>query len=176
MNYPEIWSVGLGLSGEKIDFALDFRYVDYKNTEGFGDKGWKMTGGFPTGAVNGFGWKNMMILSAGLQYKLTDNFPIRFGYTHSTNAIEDEFAFFSASAPAVINDAAQIGLGYKINDKFEINALYHHGFRGNGVSGNLLSPAAITPTNPLGAMPGTSVSYTMETSLIQFTLDYTFGK
>lgn len=181
MNYPAIYSVGMGLSGNKFDFALDFRYVDYEGTEGFAESGWQIsdsgpTTGFPTGAVNGFGWKNMTIVSVGLQYKVTDKLPIRIGYTYSSNPIEDELAFFSIPATAVIENAAQIGFGYKFNNKIEINAVYHQGFRGDGSSGNLLSPVAISPTNPLGAIPNSSVSYNMETSMIQFTLNYTFTK
>jgi long-chain fatty acid transport protein len=40
----------------------------------------------------------------------------------------------------------------------------------------LLSPAAITASNPLGAIPNSSVSYKMDTSMIQLTLNYDFGK
>lgn len=181
MNYPAIISVGMGLSGKKLDFALDFRYVDYENTEGFAESGWAIdeASGFPTGAVNGFGWDSMTILSAGLQYKITENFPIRIGYTHSSNPISDELAFFSIPATAVIENAAQIGFGYQVTDKFKVDAVYHQGFRGDGASGQLLNP---TPqgfggpwdatNNPLGAIPGSSVSYDMETSMIQFTFSY----
>ena len=181
MNYPAIYSVGLGLSGKNIDFALDCRYVDYENTEGFEASGWSIAEsgpmqGFPTGSVAGFGWKSMVILSTGLQYMITDKLPVRVGFTYSSNPIEDELAFFSTPATAVIQNAAQFGLGYTINDKFEINAVYHHGFRGDGSSGQLLSPAAITPTNPLGKIPGSSVSYNMETSMIQLSVNYGFGK
>ncbi len=195
MNYPAILSVGLGLSGKKVDFALDFRYVDYENTDGFKESGWKIAtsgafAGFPTGAVNGFGWKNMTIVSAGLQYKITEKFPIRFGYTYNSSPIKSELTFFSIPATAVINDAAQIGLGYTVNDKFELNVLYHHGFRGKGSKGTLLSPRPDidangdgnpdgpwnATTNPLGIVPGSSVSYKMETSMVQLTVNYTFGK
>ncbi len=187
MNYPAILSVGMGLSGGKFDFALDYRYVDYENTEGFAESGWQIAesgdfAGFPTGAVNGFGWKNMSILSVGLQYQATEKLPIRIGYTYSSNPIEDELAFYSIPATAVIENAAQIGLGYTINDKIELNAVYHYGFRGDGASGNLLNP---TPdvlggpwnanTNPLGTVPGTSVSYDMSTSMIQLNMVYKFG-
>ena len=180
MNYPAIYSVGMGLSGKKIDFALDFRYVDYENTEGFQESGWEIadsgpSSGFPTGAVNGFGWKNMTILSVGLQYKVTEKFPIRVGYTHSSNPIDDELAFYSIPATAVIENAAQFGLGYSINNKMELNAVYHYGFRGDGVSGNLLNPQLITPNNPLGKVPGSSVSYDMSTSMIQLNFVYKFG-
>ena len=181
MNYPAIYSVGMGLSGGKFDFALDFRYVDYKNTEGFDTQGWQIASsgpaeGFPTGAVNGFGWKNMSILSLGLQYQATERLPIRIGYTYSSNPIDDELAFFSIPATAVIENAAQIGFSYIINDKIDVSAVYHYGFRGDGASGELLNPMMITPDNPLGAIPGTSVSYDMTTSMIQFGINYSFGK
>ncbi len=182
MNYPAIYSIGMGLSGKKIDFALECRYVDYENAEGFEASVWQMVyseeymENVPTGAVNGFGWESMVILSTGLQYKVTDKLPVRFGYTYSTNPIKDELAFFSTPATAVIQNAAQFGLGYKFNEKFEVNAVYHHGFRGDGSSGQLLNPAAITENNPLGKVPGSSVSYDMETSMVQLSINYGFGK
>jgi len=181
MNYPAIYSVGMGLSGGKFDFALDFRYVDYENTEGFGERGWQMAynedfgQNVPTGAVNGFGWKSMTILSLGLQFQATEKLPIRIGYTYSSNPIDDELAFFSIPATAVIENAAQIGLGYTINNKMELNAVYHYGFKGDGASGQLLNPQLITPNNPLGKVPGTSISYDMETSMIQLNFVYKFG-
>jgi len=179
MNYPSILSFGLGLSSKKFEFAADFRLVDYENTEGFDKKGWAINEdknsqsfGYPTGAVKGFGWQNMTIISLGLQYKIMDNLPLRIGYTHNSNPIKNELAFYSVSAPAVITDAAQIGIGYKIG-KLDFNLLYHKGFRGDGNKGSLLSPLLINPdTNPYGAIPGTSVSYDMETSLIQLTVNY----
>lgn len=179
MNYPAIWSIGMGLSGKKIDFALDFRYVDYDSTEGFSKDGWQINDdstspffGFPTGAVNGFGWESMTIVSTGLQYKIKDNFPIRIGYTHSSPVITSELTFFSIPATAVIEDAAQIGFGYQISDKFKIDAVYHQGFRGRGIEGKLLNPRFISEENPLGEIPRSAVSYDMETSMIQFTFSY----
>jgi long-chain fatty acid transport protein len=118
----------------------------------------------------------MVILSTGFQYKILDNLPIRVGYTYSTNPIRDELAFFSIPATAVIENAAQIGLGYKFGDKFKVDAVYHYGFRGEGSKGQLLSPAAITGSNPLGAIPNSSVSYNMTTSMAQLTMSYSFGK
>ena len=64
MDYPAIYSLGLGYSKGNFDLALDYRHVDYENTEGFEARGWTQTG-----SVQGFGWKNINILSAGIQYK-----------------------------------------------------------------------------------------------------------
>jgi len=35
---------------------------------------------------------------------------------------------------------------------------------------------AVTGSNPYGALPGTSVSYSMTTSMVMFGLNYTFSK
>ena len=171
MDYPAILSFGLGYSKKDIDLALDFRMVDYENTDGFADSGWT-----PTASVAGFGWENMNILSAGIQYKGIEKLPLRIGYTHSTNPIKDELAFFSVPATAIIENAYQFGLSYEFSDNFTLDAVYHHGSSDGETSGQLLSPLAISSTNPLGALPGTSVSYEMNTDLIMFGISYTFNK
>ncbi len=185
MDFPAIFSVGLGFSNDIIDLALDYRWVNYENTAGFEEKGWEIaqtgpSAGYPTGAVKGFGWKNMNILSVGLQYKGFEKLPIRLGYTYNTNPIDPELAFFSVSAPAVITNAIQMGLSYIASDKIQLNAMYHHGF-GEETSGNLMSPVPTAyggpwdaQNNPLGKIPGTNVSYTMSTDLIMFGLTYKF--
>ncbi len=177
MDYPAIMSFGLGYSSGQIDFALDFRRVMYEETEGFEASGWAFAdNGFPTGAVKGFGWKNMSIISAGLQYKGINKLPLRFGYTYSSNPIDEDLTFFSSPATAIIKNAYQFGLSYEINDTWRLDSVYHYGTSGDATEGQILNPGQITPGNPLGAMPGTSVSYDMTTSMIMVGLNYTFNK
>lgn len=171
MDYPEIYSLGVGYSTSKIDFAFDFRHVNYEETAGFAESGWT-----PTASVAGFGWKNMQILSMGLQYKGIDKLPLRIGYTYSTNPINEELAFFSVPATAIIENAYQFGFSYELSDNFQLDAVYHHGASDGSTTGQLLSPLAISPNNPLGALPGTSVSYDMTTDMIMVGASYTFNK
>ncbi len=177
MDYPAIVSLGLGYSIGQIDIALDFRRVMYEDTEGFEASGWEIgDNGFPTGAVRGFGWKNMSILSLGLQYKGINKLPIRLGYTYSSNPIDEELAFFSTPATAIIKNAYQFGMSYELSDKWTIDAVYHYGTSGDATQGQLLDPSQITPDNPLGKIPGTTVSYEMTTSMIMAGFSYTFMK
>lgn len=169
MNYPAILSAGIGYSKNKIDAALDYRFVNYESTEGFKAKGWTNTA-----SVAGFGWNNISIISAGLQYKGIKKFPIRAGYTYSSNPINSELAFFSVPATAVIKNAFQFGFGYEFNKQLTLNATYHHGTSGGSTSGPLLSPLMITPSNPYGAIPGSSVSYRMTTDLFMVGINYSF--
>ena len=171
MNYPAILSFGLGYSLEDFDFAVDYRMIDYENTEGFEKKGWA-----ETGSVKGFGWKNVNVLSAGIQYKGIEKLPIRIGYTHSTNPIDKELAFFSMPATAVIKNAVQFGFGYNFNENFTLNGVYHHGSSNGKTEGPMLNPMMASASNPYGAMPGTKVGYEMTTDMVMLGLTYTFSK
>lgn len=190
MDYPAIFSLGFGYSLGDVDLALDFRRVDYENTEGFEASGWTMGSMGPTGSVDGFGWDNISILSAGLQYKGINKLPLRFGYTYSSNPINDDLVFFSIPATAIIKNAYQFGFSYEINDKWNVDLVYHYGDSGDKTEGSILTPIPAgfdvngdgnpdgtwSPNNPLGVVPGSSVSYDMTTSMIQFGVSYTFNK
>ena len=187
MNYPAVYSIGIGYSKGIIDFALDYRYVDYESTEGFEDYGWEVAEegpftGFPTGVVNGFGWQNMSVVSAGLQLKAINRLPLRFGYTYSSNPIQDELAFFSTPATAIIAHAFQFGLSYEVSDNFRIDAVYHYGMSDGKTSGNLLNPKPPflggpwdADTNPLGKIPGSEVAYDMTTQMFMVGLNFNLG-
>jgi long-chain fatty acid transport protein len=170
MNYPAIYSIGIGYSKGIVDFALDYRYVDYASTEGFEESGWTQTA-----SVKGFGWESMSVISAGLQFEITQKFPIRFGYTYSTNPINDELAMFSVPATAIIANAFQFGFSYAFSDAFVFDAVYHYGISDGKTSGNMLNPMMISQNNPLGKIPGSEVAYDMTTHMFMIGLNFNFG-
>jgi long-chain fatty acid transport protein len=169
MNYPAIVSAGIGYSKKDIDLAVDYRFVNYKNTEGFSAKGWT-----ETASVNGFGWENISVISAGIQYKGIHKLPLRVGYTYSSNPINGNLAFFSIPATAIIKNAFQFGFGYEFTNRFTGNAVYHHGTSSGSTSGMLLSPMMASSSNPYGAIPGSNVSYKMTTDMVMFGINYSF--
>ena len=170
MDYPAILSFGMGFSGGDFDLALDYRNVYYENTDGFSTTGWTQTG-----SVSGFGWDNISIISAGIQYKGIDKLPLRLGYTYSSNPIGEDVVFFNVPATAIIKNAFQFGLGYEINDKFNLNGVYHYGTSDGATTGQMLSPMMVSPANPLGAIPGSTVSYDMTTSMVMVGVSYKIG-
>jgi len=169
MNYPAILSAGFGYSLKDVDIAVDYRYVDYQHTAGFKAKGWTNTA-----SVAGFGWKDISIVSAGIQYKGISKFPLRAGYTFSSNPIRSELAMFSTPATAVIKHAFQVGFGYEISNKFTLSMVYHHGTSSGATSGPVLSPMLVAHSNPYGIIPGSSVSYTMKTDMVMAGLNIRF--
>jgi len=101
-----------------------------------------------------------------LQYKGINKFPIRVGYTYSSNPIDSDVAFFNIPATAIIKNAFQVGFSYEFSDKFTMDALYHYGSSGGSTSGPLLNPQFAQAYPPYGAIPGSKVSYDMTTSMI----------
>lgn len=171
MDYPAIYSVGIGYSKSDFDLALDYRYVDYENTNGFSSTGWT-----DTASVKGFGWESISILSAGIQYKGISKLPLRVGYTYNTNPISKEVVFYNVPATAINQNAFQLGLTYELNDNFKLNAMYHHGSSNGKTSGSVLSPTLAQSFPPYGAVPQSDVSYDMTTDLIMVGVNYTFNK
>ena len=170
MDYPAVYSVGLGYSKGIVDFALDYRFVDYEGTEGFKQSGWTQFG-----TVQGFGWENISIVSAGLQLKAINRLPLRFGYTYSSNPINEELTFFSVPATAIIAHAFQFGLSYEFSDNFVLDAVYHYGTSDGKTSGSMLNPGFISPSDPLGKIPMSEVAYDMTTSMIMVGLNFNLG-
>lgn len=167
LDYPAILSFGLGYSTNTVDLAVDYRLVDYENTDGFDTTGWT-----PTFSVAGFGWENISIVSAGIQFKGIDRLPLRLGYTYSSNPISEETAFFNIPATAIIKNAFQFGLGYEINDRWNIDGVFHYGSSGNATSGPVYNPMFIGTSPPFGAIPGSEVSYDMNTSMFMVGFSY----
>jgi long-chain fatty acid transport protein len=180
MDYPSILSLGLGYSNDVLDIAFDYRTVYYESTEGFEKSGWTAATdgpfqGFPV-VVAGFGWDNISIISAGIQYKGVEKLPLRVGYTYSSNPISEDVAFFNVPATAIIKNAFQFGLSYEANANWQIDAVFHYGDSGGKTKGQLLNPNFIQAYPPYGAIPGSEVAYDMTTSMIQFGVSYTFNK
>ncbi|MBK8501161.1 MAG: outer membrane protein transport protein [Saprospiraceae bacterium] len=171
MDYPAIYSVGLGYSINLIDLAVDYRYVDYANTAGFESSGWTQTG-----SVAGFGWESISIISAGLQFNAIEKLPLRVGYTYSSNPINENLAFFSSPATAIIKNAFQAGVGYQDNERFGLNLTYHHGASGDRTKGPLLNPLMISENNSLGTIPNSEISYEMTTDMIMVGINYRLSK
>jgi len=133
------------------------------------------TNGYPTGAVQGFGWEDVHVIAAGLQFKGIDKLPLRVGYTFSTLPITEDNVFFSSSAPAVIKNAVQLGFSYEISDKFGVSLTYHRGLT-TEVTGQLMNPMFIAPENPFGKVPQSEITSKMHTDALLLGVNYKFGR
>ncbi|MDR1818070.1 MAG: outer membrane protein transport protein, partial [Puniceicoccales bacterium] len=102
--------VGWGLSytppvlkGDLI-FALDVRYIDYANTDGF-----KPSAVIENGRVAGLGWDSILSVAVGVQYRLAEDVTFRAGYCWSENPIPGDVQFANVSAPLFVQHVASVG-------------------------------------------------------------------
>jgi long-chain fatty acid transport protein len=146
-DYPMIISLGTAYSGiENWLFACDVRYFDYANTPGYGDPAEFDA----TGRVTGLGWKSVVSVHTGAQYRASERLFLRVGYQYNDNPIGSDQAFFNVASPLVIQHVVSTGLSYRVTECVVASLAYVHGFE-NEVTGPLQLPV-------VGALEGTSVT------------------
>lgn len=152
MDVPAIYGVGVSLRpSDRLEFGLDAKYVMYGSTKGFEEKGYNADG-----SVKGFGWEDIAVVAAGLQFKPGDRVTLRAGYNYSGNPIPDEQSMFNIPAPAVVQHHLTGGIGFAIANGVELNISAYKALE-NSIEGAMYRPAAVPGTTVKNAMSETSL-------------------
>ncbi len=145
IDYPMILSLGASYTGlPNLLLACDVRYFDYKNTDGF-----RQAGFAADGAGLGLGWRNIVAVSTGAQYRLSDCLYARAGYSYQQNPISSANTVFNVATPLIIEHVVSVGGSCYLTETVSLDIAYIHGFEARN-TGPFQSPA--------GPIPGTSVS------------------
>jgi long-chain fatty acid transport protein len=147
VDYPAIVSIGAAYYGLlRTVWAIDARYVDYANTQLFGDNA-----GFGENlAATGLGWQSVFSVATGVQYQLTDALSARVGYVFSENPIPDENTFYNVGSTAIYQHIVSVGASWRLTGNTSLVIAYLKAFE-NSISGPWEAPGA-------GPLPGTSVT------------------
>lgn len=157
VDLPMIVSFGTSYAGAKDWlFAVDLRFMDYRNAEGFGDgAGWDAQG-----KLSGLGWDSAFGVSLGAQRKLSDKLYLRAGYTFTQNPVDDANSIFNIPSPLVYEHMLSCGGSYQLNDAMALNLAYSY-FLENDVVGPANLPG-------VGVIPGSSVSNSLDVHMLSF--------
>jgi opacity protein-like surface antigen len=150
---PEIFSWGVaykGLPNTLID--VDFRYIDYKNTDLFGTK---IIDG-------GLGWRSVFAVALGAQYKATVRLTVRGGYLYNTNPVPAPGTLFNVQAPAIFTNTLTLGASYQLTENVTASLSWMHMFR-NSIEGSIFQ------------IPGSSVRLDAQTDILWVGLNVRFG-
>ncbi len=88
---------------EKALIDVDLRYIDYANSELFGQ----------SVASGGLGWRGVFAVATGMQYSLTERLTLRGGYLFNTNPIPAPVTLFNVQAPAITQHTLSVGASYR---------------------------------------------------------------
>jgi long-chain fatty acid transport protein len=131
VDVPAIISVGAAYYGlPRTVWAIDARYMDYANTQLFGDD----AGFNAVGAATGLGWESVFSVATGVQYQLTDALSLRCGYTFSENPIPDENTFFNIGSTAIYQHVVSVGASWRVTCRTSLVIAYLKAFE-NSISG-----------------------------------------
>jgi long-chain fatty acid transport protein len=157
IDLPMIVSVGLGYTTlENWLIALDARYIDYKNTDGFGDPARFDA----TGALSGLDWSSVMSTALGVQRKLGERLYLRAGYTFNQSPIRNSESFFNTASVLFYEHMLSCGLSYQLNEKLAVSGGYSHYFESSR-TGPIVHPF-------FGEIPGSSITNTMSANFLSF--------
>lgn len=108
---PPILSLGIGIHpSEKLDIAIDGRWVGYKNTSGIGEP----TGVGPTQELIGIGWQDILIGMVGARYRANDKLQLRAGVNINQSPIKEEWTLNSGGTPSTFDQHYTLGASYKV--------------------------------------------------------------
>lgn len=146
IDLPLIVSLGMAYSGcEDWVFALDLRYFDWANADGFGDRA-QFDG---TGALGGLDWSSVYSVSMGAQRQLNDQLFVRLGYSYNESPIKNSEAGFNMATPLHYEHTVGAGLSYMFCNSVGINIGYSY----------MLPSDRTGPIHtPLGPIPGSTVT------------------
>jgi long-chain fatty acid transport protein len=144
IDFPMVASAGVSYTGfDRWVLGCDLRYVDYANTTGFRADGYDADG-----ALRGLGWRSTFGVAVGGQYRISDNWSLRGGYSWNQNPIPSAELSANLAATTIEQHTVSVGVSYELADNVSLSLAYLHAF----------SPPLTGPlTTAAGTVPGASV-------------------
>lgn len=157
IDLPMILSIGTAYTAfEDWVFALDTRFVDYANADGFGG----LAQFRPDGSLPGLGWRSVYATAFGIQRRVNDRVTLRTGYSFNQSPIQSDNTSVNTPAPLLYEHIGNVGGSYNVCNHVSLNVAYSHYFEAVR-QGAIVSPI-------FGAIPGSSVTNRVSADLLSF--------
>ena len=122
-NLPMVLGIGFSYTtpSERLLLACDVKYYDYGNAKGFGTEVMDSDG-----RITGLGWKSILAVSLGMQYKLSEQLYVRLGYSFNENPIPDESQFANIGTSLFGQHAVSVGASWISYGGLDFHVTYSH--------------------------------------------------
>lgn len=162
-DLPMVVSIGTSYSGiESTLIALDLRYIDYENANGFGESGLNADG-----SLAGLGWESVMAVALGVQRQVSETTSLRAGYVYNQNPIPDGQTQFNVAAPLHYQHTLSSGLTYQPTRALAINMSYSYTPQSE-ITGDITLPPNAPTATPAIQVPGSSVTSSLSAHALDF--------
>ena len=145
-DIPENYNLGVAWQATPaIKLALDYQRINYSQVSAVGNPVLpNFANGMGASNGPGFGWEDMDIWKFGVEYKPSQNWTVRAGYSHADSPIKGNSTCATFTncgevtlnilAPAVVEDHVTFGFTYTLPTGNELTMAFMHAFD-NNVSG-----------------------------------------
>ncbi len=117
LDLPMVISAGMSYTGvPDWTFALDLRYFDYENTDGFGK---------PDIFGTELNWNNVFSVALGAQRRVHDCLYVRAGYTYNTSPINSSTIGINFATPLYQQHVIGVGASYAFADNVDFTLSYN---------------------------------------------------
>jgi len=130
-NIPANWTVGITVKPTPaLAFLFDVQKIYYSNVNSIGNPMLPNLMKAPLGADGGagFGWHDMTVYKAGVQWKSSDAWTWRAGYSYGKQPIRSDDVMFNIIAPGVPEQHATAGFTRKISKTQDLSFSLMHAF------------------------------------------------
>jgi len=125
-DIPSNWVVGINYElSDQLDLLLDMQKINYTDSKAFSNPNNSATGGkLGNDDGPGFGWEDATIYKVGLNYKVSNTFTLRGGYSKSNQIIGADDTSFNLLAPAAITKHITFGGTWAYSNNSELSLNY----------------------------------------------------
>lgn len=111
LDLPMVISGGISYTGlQDWTLAMDLRYFDYKNTDGFGST---------------LGWDNVFSVALGAQRRVNDRLYVRGGYTFNTSPIDTATIGLNFASPLIQQHVVGLSASYSLAENVDLTLAYN---------------------------------------------------
>ncbi len=140
LDLPMILSLGGAYYGiDRTILALDVRYFDYKNTDGFKGSGFNADG-----SLQGLGWSNIFSIATGAQYEVSQGMFLRAGYQFNATPINSGDVSANLASPLLQQHLIHAGASMKLGTCVTAHVAATHIFN-NELTGPIVTAGGIVP-------------------------------
>lgn len=130
-DIPQNWTVGLAFKPiPSLAFAADVQKIYYSDVKAINNPLLPNLQNSRLGDDNGagFGWKDMTVFKAGVQWESSDVWTWRAGYSYGEQPIDGSQVLFNILAPGVVQNHVTAGVTRKIGKNQGIDFALMHAF------------------------------------------------
>ncbi len=130
-DIPSNWTVGIAVKPTpELAFLFDVQRIYYSDVRSVGNPMLPnlMTAFLGNDSGAGFGWRDMTVFKAGAQWKSSDLWTWRAGYSYGRQPIRSADVMFNILAPGVIEQHATVGFTRAISKTQDLSFALMHAF------------------------------------------------